>query len=170
MRYGLIYPERKSAMLVDIASMDAALRRVGLLKGATDHGTVVEGLAVVVGEFGLFVPPEQQSYFAIAGYDHLLAGPAVLYGYNVEGHDVELVQLPRIEWLPDRPAVERAIAAGLVKRPHLGMGDDVIWRWPGPRPSEAERDRLAMKILNSPATVVDGDTYIFTTPAKDPPK
>jgi hypothetical protein len=160
MKFGLIHTLRQSAEHADIADLHTAYRRVGLAPGAVDHGTAADGLAVVVGEFALFVPPEQQRYFAIAGYPHLCAGPAVLHAYDGRGLGVDLPQLPRITWLPDRRAVERAIAGGLIKRPHIGMGDDVIWRWPGPRPSEEARERLMRKIVQPGVTIIDGDTII----------
>lgn len=167
MKFGLIHTLRQAATIADLPTLEAAERRVGLMPGAIDFGTAAQGLAVVLGEYGLFEPPERQRYFAIAGYPHLCAGPAVLHAYDGAGRTVDLVQLPQITWLPDRRAVDRAIAGGTIKRPHIGVGDDVIWRWPGPAPSRAARDRLNAKIAGSDVVQID-DTTIITL--RDPPK
>ncbi|MBO0715844.1 MAG: hypothetical protein J2P55_00715, partial [Rhizobiales bacterium] len=71
--------------------------------------------------------------------------------------------IPHITWLPDRTAVERAIAEGQIERPHISRGDDVIWRWPGPRPSEAERKRI-MQAEPGQALIIDDDTIVMTLP------
>jgi hypothetical protein len=149
MRFGLIHTFRQLARLSDEPNLAAALARVGLAPGSVDHGTAAPGLALVVHEYGMFRSPDRQAYFAITGYPHLCAGPAVLYRYDEEGVTIDLPQLPTIVWMPDRRAVEHAIAEGTIRRPHMGVGDDVIWRWPAPRPSQAALDRMVAR-MNAP--------------------
>jgi hypothetical protein len=169
MRYAIIKPADRSAQLVDAENGTAALRLAGLTPGSTDDGTVRRaspvrsGISLIVSELGLFVPPEHQSYFALEGYPHLCAGPAVLYGWDTAGKTVDLPDVPHVTWLPDRAAVERAIAEGQIIRPHVGADDDVIWRWPGPRPSEGERKRI-MQLEPGHAMIVDGDTIVIALP------
>ena len=50
------------------------------------------GIAIVVDQFSLFVPPEDQRYFLIGR--QLYAGNAILYGYNEEGETVDLPLMP----------------------------------------------------------------------------
>lgn len=167
MKFGLLHTARQHAEICDLPSLEAAEQLLYLVPGATDHGVIPGGIGVVMAEFGLFDPPEQQAYFAFVGWLYLYAGPAVLYGFDVRGNTVDLVRLPGITWLPDRRAVEHAIAEGIVKRPHFGIDDDVIWRWPGPRPSEAEFAALSRRHPVSDATiVVVGDDVIIMPPER----
>ena len=99
-----------------------------------DHGRVQPGVCIVVYEFGMFMPPRQQSYFAIR--DRLYAGNAVLYGVNDGGETIDLPieKIPMIAFFPGADSVERNIQLGFVERPNLTANGVVVWQWPDPRP------------------------------------
>lgn len=103
-------------------------KSAGLDPYAVDHGVVAPGIGIVVFEYGLFVEPQQQSYFAING--HLYAGCAALYGFDDEGETVDLDKIPEIQWMDSVEHIEREIAAGRVKRPQIAVNGKVQWQWP----------------------------------------
>jgi len=117
-------------------TVEKAMAEAGLVN--VDHGVVAPitpdhpvGLAIIVYEFGLFAPPESQSYFVIAG--HLYAGNAVIYGFNKQGDTVDIPGMPRVVFMPSARAVERNIELGLVQRPYIAANGVVTWRWPEKR-------------------------------------
>jgi hypothetical protein len=167
MKFGIVKPTQRSYDIVDVASFEDALREARLTFGAIDHGTVTipteqgAGIGIAVSELSLFVAPASQSYFAIDR--RLYAGGAVLYGFDSGGgHTVDVPALPlTIHWLHDGDAAETAIRIGSVIRPVMGHGADVLWRWPEPRPSEAERDAFMARVMARGDTIIiDGDTTL----------
>lgn len=139
-----------------------ALRRYTPLEpGKTDHGTISKGLGIIVGEYGLYEPAEQQSYFAIAG--RLYAGPAMLYAYNELGVTISLERpmLPPIKWLKTAADVETAIQAREVERPIVAVDGVLVWSWPQPKPDfKAAQDAIAERIKAGESVLIDGDTLI----------
>lgn len=132
-RFGLVKATDRKAELADLPDFDAALRAVGLAPGHVDHGSLSPWLAYAVDEFGLFVPPEEQSYFALPG-GALGAGNAVLYAVGDRGETVDLLQLPPLRFYGrGRLEVERAITRCEVARPVMSVNGVVLWKWPEPR-------------------------------------
>lgn len=107
--------------------------------GGVDHGVVIPahavpgrlGVAIVVDQFSLYVPPEHQRYFVIGR--HLYAGNAVLYGFNEEGMTVDLPMMPVVVFIT-RSGIEEAIQAGQIDRPMMAINDVKLWEWPNPSP------------------------------------
>jgi hypothetical protein len=96
-----------------------------------DHGVVAPGIGIVVGEFGLYTPPDKQSYFAI--FRRLYAGNGVLYGFDKHGESVDLIAIPPVLFMPSYRAVERNIELGTVQRPYTAHNGEVTWQWPDRR-------------------------------------
>lgn len=171
MKFAIVQPSKRTVSPIEAADLIAAFRSASLTPHAVDFGTVDldRRVAIVVGEFGMFVPPAAQSYFSIN--QRLYAGNAVLFGFDGAGITVDLPcgagDLPPITWLADGDAVEFAIAAGTLKRPRIAVGERELWRWPGPRPSDEERRRF-MASLDAKTIIIDDDTVI-TTSIKDKP-
>ena len=139
MKFATIEPQLRRAQIGDYADLHAAERAVGLEPTKVDHGVVSRtrrrGLSIVVFEFGMFVPPPQQFYFAIGS--HLYAGNAVLYAFAPAGETIDIDEpLPPLDWFADASAVERAILRGAVMRPQLKVNGEVMWSWPEPRPRD----------------------------------
>ena len=107
--------------------------------GGVDHGVVIPwhmmlsriGIAIIVDQFSLFVPPEDQRYFVIGR--QLYAGNAILYGYNEEGITVDLPMMPVIVFIT-RAGIEEAIQAGQIDRPIMAINNEKFWEWPNPSP------------------------------------
>jgi hypothetical protein len=170
-RYIVIDARAKSETVMHLNSFEDALKNAGLTPGKVDHGTIRRGLAIVVDEYGLFVPPDQQRYFAIGR--HLYAGPAaVLYGFDEQGETIDVdIQYCRHGFHPLSPTrfgrwfdsideIEAAIAKGEIDRPVIGSSDQIIWKWPGPRPDMTPLiDKIAS---HEGTTIIDGDTTITT--------
>lgn len=170
MKYAVIDPFTRAVRIVDRADLRDALREAGLKPGEVDHGTIKPGLAIVVNDRSLSVPPDSQSYFSING--RLYGGPAVAYAYEEGGQSIDLpadLQLePFILWLPKQANVEVAIACGVIARPRIAVGDRVFWQWPEPEPSEELRgqvaEEMARAMARSGTVVIDGDTVITSLP------
>jgi hypothetical protein len=132
MKYVLIDAAEAVTRLVKCQGLDEAKILADLDPDHVDHGVILQGVGIVVAEFGLFEPKEEQSYFALEG--RLYAGNAVLYGYDVStGVDKDMTHMPPAIFFKDYEAVETAIDAGLVQRPEMAINGEVIWRWPEPR-------------------------------------
>ncbi len=170
MKFGIVDPSpgRQFYQVIDLPGFIEALRAARLTPGTIDHGTLSKpndrraGIGIAVFELGMFVPPASQSYFAIER--RLYCGSATLYGFDKDGRTVDVPELEPSEilWLRDANAAEAMITAGLVDRPVIGSGRDIIWRWPEPRPSQTERDGLLERVMAHPGTlVIDGDTTIM---------
>lgn len=107
--------------------------------GGVDHAVVLPwhagpkriGVAIVVDQFSLYVPPEHQRYFTIGR--RLYAGNAILYGYNEEGMTVDLPLMPVVVFIT-RAGIEAAIRAGSIDRPTMTANDEKIWEWPNRAP------------------------------------
>jgi hypothetical protein len=134
MRYVLINPVLRTATAGDYASLQDAEVAAGLDPGAVDHGMITRSIGYVVYEFGLFVPPAQQHYFAMGR--GLIAGAAVLYGVDAWGESVNLHRstIPDIRWFLGMNDVEAAIEAGEIIRPETAINGVVTWRWPDAHP------------------------------------
>jgi len=79
---------------------------------------VGSAIAIVVDQFSLFVPPEEQRYFIIGR--QLYGGNAVLYGYNEEGESIDLPLMPVVIFI-SVAGIEEAIAAGQIDRPQHAL-------------------------------------------------
>jgi len=137
MKFGIVKPRTREGYTVECETLRDAELVAELDPGAVDHGVVADGIGIVVYEFGLFVPPVDQSYFAIGG--RLYAGNAVLYGFHEDGETADLVRLPQISMLSDYRAVERAIAERRIVRPEMSVNGKVMWQWPSAAPAGMKR-------------------------------
>jgi hypothetical protein len=159
MKFGLITPP--SVSVRESSDLNSALCVVGLSSGPTDHGTISDGLAIVVHEASLF-QADRLKYFSI--YGHLFAGNAVIYAFTPSGETTNIKQLPPVLFYRDIAEVERAIDAGAVVRPQLAYGETVYWRWPDPQPAEDARERaaqtIALALEQGKDIVIDGDTMV----------
>jgi hypothetical protein len=128
MQFAIIDVNDKTVVPVECPDLVVAQTMVGLKK--VDHGVVAPGIGIVVDEFGLYVPPDKQSYFAIFG--RLYAGHGVLYAFNKGGESVDLIAIPPVLFMPGAAAVERCIELGTVQRPQISVNGVVTWQWPDP--------------------------------------
>src|SRR5262245_47057805 len=138
MKYGKIDAAAHKVSIIEAEHWDDAKRMCGLVPLQTDIGTIhhefgVGGCAIVVAEFGLFVPPDQQHYFAIGV--RIFAGNAMLYSYDAEGVTIDF-DYPdlKITWFNSGRDVENAILTGKVVRPRISRADVTLWEWPDPKP------------------------------------
>lgn len=133
MRYLIVDPNTKSVRSCEAEHIHDAEQQAGLDVNHVDHGTVVRyrdgGIGIVVYEFGLLEPPEQQKFFSLAG--QLFAGPAVLYAFDETGETCPMPKLPNPPlWFDTVEDIELAIAANVVKRPATSVNGAVLWQWP----------------------------------------
>jgi hypothetical protein len=139
-RFATIRPAVQHQGIVNARTIRAALRSVELDPLQTDHGIVERangrGIGIIVHEYGLFVPPPQQTYFAIN--KRLYAGNAILYAFNSAGETINIERpLPlMIHWLRNALEVEQAITLGIVLRPQQRINNQVTWSWPQEVPKE----------------------------------
>jgi hypothetical protein len=127
----IIRPWAQQCWAEEFKDLREAELRAGLDPGHVDHGTVRDGLAIVVHEFSLLEPPETQSYFSIG--DRLYAGCAVIYAYDGAGEtiDAHLAYLPSdLTWYADAETAKLAIDHGLVEAPRIALNGVELWRWP----------------------------------------
>jgi hypothetical protein len=168
MRFGVIRPSRQELRYFEAKDMDQALVHVGLKRLEIDHGTVMPGIAIVVHELSLFKRP--QSYFAIR--HRLYGGNALLYGFEPKGATIDLAPLTEtVGWLPDQETAEIAISLGQVERPQMAVGNDVLWSWPKPRPTDEEHAAFMLKYLpkDGGTIKIDDVTIHVSPPEKDTP-
>jgi hypothetical protein len=135
MKFGIITPKEQNTTIVECASPEMATAVAGLSQRGVDHGMLMVGphrVGIIVYEYSMFVPPAEQSYFAING--RLYGGNAVLYGVDDHGETIDLRAMPDVFFMPNQQAVERSIELGLVQRPYMAANDEIIWQWPAPRP------------------------------------
>lgn len=135
MLFGIIDATQQTSTLEDWPDLRQAQRRAGITN--VDHGGIAPGVGITVYQFGLFVSPAKQRYFAIAR--QLFAGNAVLYGFDERGESVDLLMLPQVYFLPGAAAVERSIALGLIQRPQMSVNGEVTWEWPSDPPKGMHR-------------------------------
>jgi hypothetical protein len=131
-QYIIVNPKDRTIKPVLAETLDEAKLVAGLAIDSTDHGSLVRGLGYVVYEYGLFVPPAQQSYFGVAG--KLIAGTAVFYRYDDMGEtqDLRLSEFPDVRWYLGVNDVEASIDRGEIVRPTMSMNNVVFWQWPDP--------------------------------------
>ena len=146
MKYGRI---DAAAHKLDVFSAETwieAEHHCGLESGRTDHGVIMNdrtgGIAIVVAEFGLYVPPLNQHYFAIG--DRLFAGNALIYAFGEAGETVDFDDVERltIRWFESGHDVARALARGDLIKPQIVLNGMVVWEWPQPRPDMGRLGRL----------------------------
>lgn len=139
MRFVTIEPAETRYRVVEADNAQSLYAILGLEGHAVDHGVIEPvhvsrhriGIAIVVDEFSLFVPPEKQRYFVIG--DQLYGGNALLYSFDEAGETVDMDRMPPVIFVT-MAGIEMAIAAGQIKRPILALNDEVFWRWPEPSP------------------------------------
>jgi hypothetical protein len=137
MKFGRIDVENCSTTTVDHENLDAAKRACGLRNVdfvTLTHTRGVGGVQIVVDEFGLYAPVNQQRYFSIGR--RLFAGNALLFAYEALGNTIDFEQIDNIgvTFFGGAAAVERAIAAGIIDRPTFSVNGETVWQWPQPRP------------------------------------
>jgi hypothetical protein len=130
MRYVIIDPQHRTILPGNFDSLRTAEQFAGLDPDKVDHGMLTRRIGYVVFEFGLFVPPVDQHYFAIGR--QLIAGNAVLYGVDEAGESVDLMgsTIPDVRWFLGENDVEAAIEAGEIDRPQTAVNGCVMWQWP----------------------------------------
>lgn len=133
MRYAIVEPAESRCEVVEAAELFNVYVRLGLDR--PDHNVLVPaghlpsgvGIAIVVDDFGLHVPPTAQRYFIIGRT--LFAGNAVMYGIDKEGETVDLEEIPQVIFVS--PAgIEAAIRAGQIDRPTVMVNGRTVWQWP----------------------------------------
>lgn len=130
-KFIIIDPVRKATRVTEKRELGEALIEAGLKVSGVDHGSIGPHLGVVVYEFGLFVPPDDQHYFSING--RLYAGAGVLYGVDDNGETVDAV-MPKIRFFDNTREVEMAIELEEVTQPSIAVNGQVLWLWPQPAP------------------------------------
>jgi len=127
MRYAVIDPQKRTLRAIDASSFDVALDVAGLADVGRDHGLVNRSLGIVVHEYGLYEPPDQQHYFALGS--KLFAGKALLYAFDERGKTIDLTQCPEPVFFASPAAVEEAIDAGQIERPMKALNGRIVWQW-----------------------------------------
>jgi len=135
MKFYAIKPADCAVETIEAKEPYEAYKALGLDRMGVDHGTVARfddggGVAIVVYEFSLFVPVDDQRWYSILG--QLFGGNALLYGYDAHGETCEFDTPPPIVFYPNAQEVEKAIERGEVKRPQIAVNQNVLWRWPEP--------------------------------------
>ncbi len=92
MRYGRIDAVAHKMQIIETDTLDEGKRLCGLKPQETDHGLIVRvpgvgGLGLFVDEYGLFVPPLNQHYFALG--ERLYAGNALVYAFDATGVTID---------------------------------------------------------------------------------
>lgn len=138
MKYLLINAHDRGHRLVDTETMEEALAMIGLKRGEIDQGTLGQGVAYVVYEYGLFKPVEEQRYFRIG--NTLIAGNMLMYRFDQMGNTIDLDEefakraMELVVFYGSIRAIELSIAAGEVRRPQMTEGTKLLWQWPEPAP------------------------------------
>src|SRR5215472_15463364 len=117
MKFGLIDPHNARTEIVEANDWPDVAKTVGLESGRTDYGTLGRypeggGIGYFCYEFGLYIPVEKQRYFSVG--NRLVAGAAVLYGFNEMGETVDLERMPSVIFYRDAHEVEDAIRSGRI--------------------------------------------------------
>jgi hypothetical protein len=111
-----------------------AYEALGLSEVGVDHGRVYTDpftgsrVAIVVHEFSLFAPPEQQKYFSIMG--RLYGGNAVIYAEDRDGQFITVPEPPPGMFYRSHIEVEAAIKRREVHRPETRINGELVWSWP----------------------------------------
>lgn len=138
MRFIIVNVADKTVTVEDHRDLDDAKRAAGLKPKETDHGSFGRGFGYVVYEYGLFDPTDQARYCR-AG-NTLISGNMVVYAYDEMGETIDVSDdafkafAPNVAFFVDANEVETAIKRGIVRRPHMVRGDEVLWQWPQPKP------------------------------------
>jgi hypothetical protein len=143
MKYAKIDVLAHTLTVIEAADPQEGQRLCGLKHNKVDHGIVYRepkegGIAIVVDEYGLFVRPLDQRYFAIGR--HLYAGNAMLYAFDADGDTTDFGAVEEdlvrkhLSWFADATEVARAIFAGEVDRPEMLLNGAKLWEWPNPPP------------------------------------
>jgi hypothetical protein len=135
MRFVLIDAEHRTVRLVEAETPQHVYELVGLDALHVDHGVVARsnelglGVAIVVFEHGLFMPPAATFYFSISR--QMYAGNAVLYAFDAAGQTISMPATPPpVTFYRSHREVEAAIARGEIDRPQTTFNGAPIWAWP----------------------------------------
>jgi hypothetical protein len=138
MKFVIIKPAERTVEDVEAAEPHDVFERVGLERLRTDSGIIGRpsekhaGVGIFVFEFGMFIDPAEQHYFAFGS--KLFAGNAVLYGFDEAGETIDVLPAKNIRsiitWFSDCHAVEHAIRTGQITRPQLVVNGVKEWQWP----------------------------------------
>jgi hypothetical protein len=125
----IVDPHTRTINTMRCETFEEAKLAAGLDPYAVDHGALVQGLAYAVYEHALYVKPEAQAYFSIAGI--LIPGVAVFYGFDMKGETVDLrrSEFPDVRFYLGINDVENAFATGDVERPVVAVNGVVLWQF-----------------------------------------
>src|SRR5262252_9939743 len=115
MRYVVIDPEKQTTRAIEASGFDVALDVARLGSVGRDHAVAAPGIAIVVFEFGLYMSPTEQHYFALGR--RLYAGTALLYAFDEGGNTVDLTRNPVPRFFKSPAEIEAAISSGEIERP-----------------------------------------------------
>lgn len=133
MKFMIVDPVDQIVFAVDAAELHETYKDAGLEGNKVDHGQITKELAIVVNEYALFMPSEEQCYFSMNG--KLFAGTCVLYGVGEAGETVDVSDIPVVTFYKDKEAVEIAMAEGSLIRPVIAINNEVLWEWPQSKPA-----------------------------------
>ena len=136
MKFLLIDPKARRLRVEWFPDLFFAKLEAGLEPDQVDHGHVARNLSVVVFEFSLFVPPEEQCYFSLGS--KLFGGSAVMYQTDAAGETIDFnttistAIFPNpgwLRWYRSVAEIEAAISGGTLVRPQTMLNDTIIWAW-----------------------------------------
>jgi hypothetical protein len=125
--YLLVEPAHRRVTPARFQSLDAACAAVGLSPNEIDMGSLGGGHGIVVFEYGLVKPLEQQRLFAIG--QCLYEGNAVIYAEDSKGERIDASPLP-IRWFKNADEVWQAIEQEEIIQPSMAVNGEVLWVWP----------------------------------------
>jgi hypothetical protein len=141
MKFAIIDPVKMTVEWAEAKEPWELYPQIGLpVDGGVDHGVVLPwheapgriGIAIIVDQFSLYVPPEHQRYYRIGR--QLFGGAAILYGYQEDGESTDLPGLPLVVFMTVA-GIENAIARGEIDRPYIAINNEApLWQWPEPSP------------------------------------
>ena len=142
MKFFAIKPAQCAVETIEASEPYEAYKTLGLDQLRVDHGVVARfddggGVGIVVYEFSLFEPINEQRWFSILG--QLFGGNALLYGFDASGETCGFDLPPPVVFYRDAHEVETAIASGQIKRPQIKVNENVIWQWPDEAPAGMRR-------------------------------
>ena len=134
MKFAIVQPAETKWEVVEAANLTDIYANIGGLD-LPDHNVIAppgclpsgKGLAIVVNDFSLHVPPRLQRYFVIGRT--LFGGNAVLYAFNEQGDSVDIDEVPVIIFM-SLAGVEDAIAQNQIDRPEVRVNGQLTWQWP----------------------------------------
>ena len=139
MKFFAIKPATCVIETIEASDPHQAQKMIGLDR--VDHGVIAlftdgGGASIIVDEFSLYVPVDEQRWFSI--FHQLFGGNALLYGFDAAGETCEFDLPPPIVFYPNAHEVEAAIRRGQIDRPKVAFNDNVVLQWPERRPPETE--------------------------------